>query len=124
MHSFTIATTKHRAISVSFVIVDRYGLLVHEFTYTGDDVIVQFIRNVLHCEDVMVNARKFNECMIFNEKGRHGFEKTPVSFICNNNICVKETERLFPESGPKLRHHGRLTRIYLGAAHKTGNWNK
>ena len=124
-HSFTITTKKHYAISVSFVIVDRYGSLVHEFTYTGDDVVVQFIRNVLHCEDVLVNTTKFNKYMIFNEENRQDFERSTVCFICNNDKGVKgKKEKPFTESDPKVRDHDHLTGIYLGTAHKTCNLNK
>lgn len=85
MHSFTITTKKHYAIFVSFIIVDRYGSLAQEFAYTGDDVVVKFIRNVLHCEDVLVNTTKFNKYMIFNEENGQDFEMSTMCFICNND---------------------------------------
>ena len=49
-HSFTLNLNHHRSISVAFVIIDKYGNLAHEFVYSGDDVVVKFIRNILYCE--------------------------------------------------------------------------
>jgi hypothetical protein len=124
-HSFTIHTKIHRAICVCFVIVDRYGSLVHEFSYTGDDVVVQFINNVLECEELLIKTTKFNKYMIFTKENRADFEKANVCFICNNNRGMKgRKEHPFCESDPKVRDHDHVNGLYLGAAHKTCNLNK
>ena len=72
-----------------FIIVDRYGSLVHEFSYTGDDVVVRLIQNVLQCEQLLINTTKFNKYMIFTKGNRKEFEKASVCFICNNNRGIK-----------------------------------
>ena len=124
-HSFTIQTKRHRPICVCFIIVDRYGSLVHEFSYTGDDVVVKFIKNVLQCEQLLINTTKFNKYMIFTKENRDEFEKASVCFICNNNRGIKgKQEKKISESDPKVRDHDHLTGVYLGAAHKTCNLNK
>ena len=71
-------TKRHRAICVCFIIVDRYESLVHEFSYTGDDVVVNFLQNVLHCEELLIttiNTTKFNKYMIFTKENRNDFAK-------------------------------------------------
>ena len=40
-HSFTVPIKKHVPVSVCFIVIDRYGKLVHEFVYSGKDVVVQ-----------------------------------------------------------------------------------
>ena len=57
-HSYITPIKTHVAISVAFVVVDRYGSLVHEYSYTGNDVVVQFIRELLKCEEILVNTTK------------------------------------------------------------------
>ena len=84
-HSFTLNLNDHRAISVAFVVIDRYGNLVHEFVYSGDDVVIKFIRNVLHCEEILVNTTKFNRYMEFSKTDKEHHEKSTVCYICNNN---------------------------------------
>ena len=124
-HSYTIETRKHRAISVSFVVIDRYGKLVHEFCYTGNDVIVQFIRNILSCEDILVNATKFNQYMVFNEEDRQKFEDASVCYICSNDIALhRKVISPFTDENPRVRDHDHLTGRFLGAAHKLCNLNK
>ena len=94
-HSFTIQTKRHRAICVCFIIVDRYGSLVHEFSYTGDDVVVKFMENVLQYGQLLINTTKFNKYMIFTKENRDEFEKASVCFICNNNIVIKGKQEFF-----------------------------
>ena len=117
-HSFTIKTKTHRAISVSFIVVDRYGKLVHQFCYTGDDVVVQFMKNVLKCEDVLVNTTKFNQYMRFGKDDKETFENTTVCYIC------KLQTKPFNKFDPKVRDHDHLTGKFLGAAHRSCNLNK
>ena len=124
-HSFTLNTKIHHAISVSFIIVDRYGELVHEFCYTGDDVIIQFVKNVLQCEDILVKTTKFNRYMIFNHEDNEQFNNATVCYICNNERDVKgKIEKPFNSSDPKVRDHDHLTGNFLGAAHNSCNLNK
>ena len=80
---------------VCLAIVDRYGSLVHEFSYTGDDVVVQFINNVLECEELLIKTTKFNKYMIFTKENRDDFEKASVYFICNNNRGIKGKQEFF-----------------------------
>ena len=109
-HSFTIITKTHQPICVSFVIVDRYGNLVHEFTYTGTDVVERFINNVLSCEDLLVNTAKFNEYMIFTEQDKFDFERSTVCYICKNTVDPKtEKEKPFSNEDPKCRDHDHIT---------------
>ena len=124
-HSYMLSLKKHRAISVCFVVVDRYGTLVHEFSYTGEDVVVQFIKNVVRCEEVLINTTKFNEYMIFCEEDKDCFESATVCHICKNRRKDKVTaEYPFSNEDPKVRDHDHLTGKFLGAAHKTCNLNK
>ncbi len=124
-HSFTIPTKTHKAVSVSFVVIDRYGKLVHEFIYTGNDVVVHFIKNVLKCEEVLVNTTKFNKYMIFTEEDKKCFENASICHICNNKKkCKNSQEYLFTNEDPKVRDHDHLTGKFLGASHKTCNLNK
>ena len=109
-HSFTHNIHHHRAISVAFVIIDRYGNLVHEFVYSGDDVVIQFIRNVLHCEEVLVNTTKFNRYMEFTARDQENHKKSTVCYICNNNRGLKgKEEKVFSDYDPKVRDHDHLT---------------
>ena len=55
----------------------------------GDDVVVKFIKNVLQCEQLLINTTKFNKYMIFTKENRDEFEKASVCFICNNNKGIK-----------------------------------
>ena len=55
-HDDTLPFKPHQASSVSFIAVDRYGKLVHEFCYTGKDVVIKFIQNVLRCEEILGNT--------------------------------------------------------------------
>ena len=124
-HSFTIPVKKHQAVSVSFVVIDRYGKLVHEFLYSGKDVVVQFIKNVLKCEEVLVNTTKFNKYMIFTAEDKQCFEHATICHICKNRRKDKNTpEYPFTSVDPKVRDHDHLTGKFLGAAHKTCNLNK
>ena len=68
---------------------------MHEFSYTGDDVVVKFIKNVLQCEQLLINKTKFNKYMIFTNKNRKEFEKASVWFICNNNKGIKGKPEFF-----------------------------
>ena len=105
-HSFTVVTKSHQPISVSFVIVDRYGKLVHTFKYTGEDVVLHFIKDVLKCEDVLVNTTKFNKYMIFGSKEKYEFDKANVCYICKNNIGVKgKVEKPFSSNDPKVTNY-------------------
>ena len=124
-HSFTTTLQSHSAISVSFVIVDRYGKLVHEFCYTGEDVVLKFMNNVLRCEDLLVNVIKFNEYMLFDEEDKKAFDHESVCFICKNKRLEKGLKEYpFSELDPKVRDHDHLTGKYLGAAHRSCNLNK
>ena len=69
-HSYTVELSNHEPISVCFIIVDRYGKLVHEYVYTGHDCVVKLIRNMLNCEEKLVYSTKFNKYMEFGEKER------------------------------------------------------
>ena len=124
-HSFTINTKKHRAISVAFVVIDRYGKMVHDFHYTGDDVMIQFIKNVLRCEDILVNTTKFNQYMMFTKEDKTNFDQTSVCYVCKNRQGTKDySEKKFTDDDPKVRDHDHLTGKYLGAAHRSCNLNK
>ena len=124
-HSFTIPTNIHQPCSVSFVIIDRYGKLVHSFKYTGEDVILHFIKDVLNCEDVLVNTTKFNRYMIFGRKEKDEFDKADICYICKNNKGIKgKAEKPFSPEDPKVRDHDHLTGKFLGASHMTCNLNK
>ena len=124
-HSYMLSLKRHRAISVCFVVVDRYGKLVHEFSYTGEDVVVQFIKNVVRCEEVLINTTKFNKYMIFCEEDKDCFDSSTVCHICKNKRKDKVTvEYPFSKEDPKVRDHDHLTGKFLGAAHKTCNLNK
>ncbi len=99
--------------------------MVHEFIYSGKDVVVQFIKNVLKCEDVLVNTTKFNKYMIFTEEDKQCYENAKVCHICNNKRRSKDTsENPFTAVDPKVRDHDHLTGKFLGAAHNTCNLNK
>ena len=109
-HSFTINTKDHRAICVSFIIIDRYGELVHEFCYTGNDAVEKFIKNVLICEEILINTIKFNQYMIFSVEEKKQFENSSVCYICNNNRGFKnKEEKPFTDNDPKVRDHDHLT---------------
>ena len=100
-------------------------MLVHEFSYTGEDVVVQFIKNVIRCEEVFINTTKFNEYMIFCEEDKDCFKSATVCHICKNRRKDKVTaEYPFSNEDPKVRDHDHLTGKFLGAAHKTCNLNK
>ena len=58
---------------------------MHEFSYTGDDVVVKFLQNVLQCEELLINTTKFNKYMVFTKENRNDFEKANVCYICNNS---------------------------------------
>ena len=66
-------------------------MLVHEFSYTGEDVVVQFIKNLIRCEEVLVNITKFNEYMIFCEEDKDCFDSSNVCHICKNRRKDKVT---------------------------------
>ena len=105
-HSYSIETRKHRAMSVSFIIIDRYGRLVHEFCYTGYDVIIQFVRDILRCEEMLVHATKFNRYMIFNDDGRSRFENASTCYICSTDPGAHRKNTIpFTEENPKVRDH-------------------
>ena len=72
-HSYITPIKTHVSSSVAFVVVDRYGSLVHEYSYTGNDVVVQFIRELLKCEEILVNTTKFNKYIMFDKKDREAF---------------------------------------------------
>ena len=124
-HSFTTILQNHYAISVSFVIVDRHGKLVHEFCYTGEDVVLKFMNNVLKCEDLLVNVVKFYEYMLFDEDDKKTFDRESICFICKNKRLDKGLKEYpFSEFDPKVRDHDHLTGKYLDAAHRSCNLNK
>ena len=115
----------HQAISVSFVVIDRYGKLVHAFSYTGKDVVIKFIKDVLRCEDVLVNTTKFYKYIIFTEEDIQCFENSTICHICNNRRKNKDIpENPFTEQDSKVREHDHVVGMYLGATHKTCNLNK
>ena len=87
-HSYTVELSNHEPISVCFIIVDRYGKLVHEYVYTGHDCVVKLIRNMLNCEEKLVYSTKFNKYMEFGEKERLYHSITNVCHICNNRTNV------------------------------------
>ena len=76
-----------------FFIVDGYGSLVHEFSYTGDEVVVNFLQKVLHCEELLINTTKFKKYMIFTKENRNDFEKANVCYICNNNRGINRKKK-------------------------------
>ena len=95
---------------MSFIVVGRYGRLVHEFCYTGENVVTEFIKNVIKCEEILVNTTKFNKYMIFTESNRISFLNTTVCHICNNRRRSKEAIGYpFSPLDPKRRDHGNLT---------------
>ena len=103
-HSYITPIKTHIAISVAFVVVDRYGSLVHEYTYTGNDVVVRFIRELLKCEEILVNTTKFNKYMIFDKKDRESFSQATVCHICNNKRKNRDSkENPFTQEDPKVR---------------------
>ena len=68
---------------------------MHEFSYTGDDVVVKFIQNVLQCEELLINTIKFNKHMIFTKENMDDFEKASVCFICNNNRGINGKRKIY-----------------------------
>ena len=68
---------------------------MHKFLYTGDDVVVKFIENVLQCEQLLINTTKFNKYMIFTKANRDEFANASVCFICNNNRGIKGKQEFF-----------------------------
>ena len=42
-HSYITPIKTHIAISIAFVVVDRYGSLVHDYSYIRTDIVEQFI---------------------------------------------------------------------------------
>ena len=83
-HSYTQELSKHIPISVSLIIVDKFGKLVHEFTYTGYDCVIKLIKEVLACEEKLVQTIKFKRYMVFGEKERTYHEATNICHICKN----------------------------------------
>ena len=98
-HTFTFPIKKHVPVSVCFIVIDRYGKLVHEFVYSGKDVVVQFIKNVLKCEEVLIQSTKFNKYMIYTEEDKQCFESATVCHICNNKRKSKNTPE-YPFTDP------------------------
>ena len=124
-HSYTVEINNHVPISVSFIIIDRYGALVHEFVYTGIGCVVRLIKDMIGCEEKLVNTTKFNKYMIFGEKEKKYHESTNVCHICNNNRTIKgRPEKVFTEMDIKVRDHDHITGKYLGPAHQSCNLNK
>ena len=83
---------------------------MHEFTYTGTDVVERFINNVLSCEELLVNTAKFNEYMIFTEQDKFDFERSTVCYICRNTDGPKTVkEKPFSIEDPKCRDHDHIT---------------
>ena len=93
--------------------------------YTGYDCVVKFVKNVLLCEELLVNTIKFNQYMEFGKKEKIYHENSKVCYICNNNRGFKsKPETPFTSSDPKVRDHDHLTGKYLGPAHQSCNLNK
>ena len=88
-HSFTTILQNHYAISVSFVIVDRYGKLVHEFCYTAEDVVLKFMNILLKCEDLLVNVVKFCEYMLFDEDDKKHLTANQYALYVKTNDWTK-----------------------------------
>ena len=102
-HSYSVELSNHEPISVCFIIVDRYGKLVHEFVYTGHDCVVKLIRNMLNCEEKLVNTTKFKKYMEFGEKERVYHNATNVCHICKNRGNMNgQTEKPFSLSDTKV----------------------
>ena len=74
--------SNHVPISVAFIIVDRYGNLVHEFVYSGYDCAVRLIKNMLECEDKLVYSTKFKKYMIYGDDERIIHQNSNVCYIC------------------------------------------
>ena len=92
------------------MIIDRIGNLVHEFVYSGDDVVIKFTRNVLHFEEILVNTTKFNRYVEFTTTDQENHKKSTVCYICNNNRGLKGKEgKVFSDYDPKVRDHDHLT---------------
>ena len=109
-HSFTVPLQNHRPICVSFIVVDREGQLLHEFNYTGDDVVEKFIQNVLRCEKTLLELTKMKKYMIITSKEQDEFNSTDVCYICNNNqeFAGKDYKPFTPEDR-KNRDHCHIT---------------
>lgn len=93
---------KHRAIRVSFIIIDSYSALVLAITYIADDVVLDFIKNVLQCENFLINTKIFNKYIICGKGDRLYFETSSVCYVCNTNKWVKgKHEALCTDSNTK-----------------------
>ena len=80
-----------------------YGKLVHECVYTVYDCVVKFVKNVLLCEELLVNTTKFNQYMEFGEKEKIYHENSNICYICNNNRGFKsKPETPFTSSDQKF----------------------
>ena len=49
-HSYAVSLSSHKPVSVSLVVIDRNGKMVHEYFYSGEDVIEKFVNEVLELE--------------------------------------------------------------------------
>ena len=98
---------------------------MHSFKYTGEDVVLHFIKDVLKCEEKLLDTINFKQYMIIGSEEQKEYDKATVCYICNNNIGIRgKKEKPFSADDPRVRDHDHLTGTFLGASHKTCNLNK
>ena len=98
--------------------MDKYRNVVHEFTYTGDDVVEVFIRDVLKCEDKLLSLTKMKKYMVISKEEQEEFDLAEVCYICKNNTGMSRREyKLFTPGDWKVRDHCDITGINSRPVH-------
>ena len=109
-HSYSVSLSSHKPVSVSFVVIDRNGKMVHEYFYSGEDVIEKFVNEVLELEKKLLDVTKLCEYMIITPEEQLEFDSAEMCYICKNNVGLKgKNYKPFTELDWKVRDHDNIS---------------
>ena len=83
-HSYQVEVESHEPIAVGMVIIDRDGVVVKEYYYSGKKVVENFVQEVLDTEKDLLSITKMNKYMIISREEEEEYEKTELCYICKN----------------------------------------
>lgn len=119
-HSYTHLYHQHKAVSYTFVVVDRDNKVRHQNIYTGVDAAENFLKTLVQLQPYFSEILQSFQEMDFTEEDRLLFEQTKICHLCGGDF----SELTIEKRGPKVRDHCHVTGRFIAAAHSICNLNR
>lgn len=119
-HSYTYSYHSHKAISYTFIVVDRENNVRHQKIYTGEDAAQNFLSTLVELQPFFSTILTSYQEMDFTEENKLQYEKMQNCHLCGEDFSPGSIEK----KGEKVRDHCHMSGRFIAAAHSICNLNR